>query len=185
MIEGDAVDDGGHRHSNDPLVGARLVLEPLRVEHAPEMAVLLDDLSLYEFIGGQPPTLNALRAQYARQAAGRSPDGSQHWLNWVVRVRQTGAVSGYVQATITGSADQECAELAWVIGSQHQGNGYAREAVLLMLGALHSRRVVTVQAHIRPDHHASNAVARFAGLSPTTIIVDGEVRWRTTAARSC
>src|SRR3546814_11405891 len=35
---------------------ARLRLEPLRVEHAEEMAPLLHDQSLHEFIGGHPAT---------------------------------------------------------------------------------------------------------------------------------
>jgi hypothetical protein len=36
-----------------PLASERLRLEPLRVEHAAEMAGLLDDPQLHTFIGGQ------------------------------------------------------------------------------------------------------------------------------------
>ena len=39
----------------DRLESERLVLEPLRVEHAEELAPLLDDPRLHEFIGGDPP----------------------------------------------------------------------------------------------------------------------------------
>jgi len=36
------------------LEGDRLVLEPLRVEHAQEMAVVLDDMALHTFTSGEP-----------------------------------------------------------------------------------------------------------------------------------
>jgi len=35
----------------------------------------------------------------------------------------------------------------------------------------------TVVAHIHPGHLASQRVARAAGLSPTTDVREGEVRW--------
>lgn len=56
------------------LVGPRLQLEPLRVEHAEEMAPLLDDAGLYMFIGGQPATAEELRDKYRRQVVGRSAE---------------------------------------------------------------------------------------------------------------
>ncbi|MGZ4602692.1 MAG: GNAT family N-acetyltransferase [Kineosporiaceae bacterium] len=43
------------------LRGPRLDLEPLRVEHAEEMAPLLDDPELHRFIGGEPARLEQLR----------------------------------------------------------------------------------------------------------------------------
>jgi hypothetical protein len=38
---------------------------------------------------------------------------------------------------------------------------------------------VRFTAHIHPDHVASIGVARTLGLSPTSTVVDGEVRWAT------
>src|SRR5438093_183786 len=64
----------------------RLSLEPLRPEDADEMAVLLDDERLQEFIGGRPLTLIEVRERYAALAAG--PAGTNiRWLNWIVRRR--------------------------------------------------------------------------------------------------
>jgi RimJ/RimL family protein N-acetyltransferase len=40
------------------------------------------------------------------------------------------------------------------------------------------RSVRTVVAHVHPDHHASAAVARAAGLEPTDEVQDGEIRFR-------
>jgi hypothetical protein len=58
----------------------------MRVEDADEMVAVLEDASLYEFIGGAAPTLGELRDRYRRQVAG-SPDPAQRWLNWIVRFR--------------------------------------------------------------------------------------------------
>jgi hypothetical protein len=57
------------------------------------MTEVLGDRELYRFTGGRPPTEAQLRARYARQVAGRSPDGTASWRNWVVRRRADGVVS--------------------------------------------------------------------------------------------
>ena len=116
-----------------PLAGTRLLLEPLRVKHAHEMAPLLDDPGLHAFIGGQPAGLRELQERYRRQLVGHSPDGSQHWLNWVLRRREDGAAAGTVQATVTEEQDGPVAEVAWVVAAPFQSRGYAQEAAQLMV----------------------------------------------------
>jgi RimJ/RimL family protein N-acetyltransferase len=165
---------GGHA-----LTTRRLDLEPLRVEHADEMAPLLDDPRLHVFIGGAPPTLNELRDRYRHQVVGRSADGSQLWFNWVLRHRETGRVVGTLQATIsTQDAGRPCAELSWVVGSADQGQGFAKEGVRALATWLRERGVSCLVAHVHPGHLASMAVARSIGLEPTDITVDGEARWQ-------
>ena len=160
---------------------ARLTLEPLRINHADEMVSVLDDEGLYEFTGGQPMTLDELRDRYAIQAVGHSPDGAQGWLNWIVRQRATGLVIGTVQATLHDAGGALTAELAWVIGSRHQGSGFAKEAAAAMLIWLRGHRVGSFTAHIRPDHAASIAVARHLGLSIIDTVIDGEISWASMA----
>lgn len=161
----------------DAVHGPRLDLEPLRVEHAEEMAPLLDDPQLHTFIGGRPATLDEMRDRYARLVVGRSPDGRQQWLNWVLRRRVDGRAVGTVQATVEDEAAGRFAEVAWVVAGPYQGQGYAREAAECMVRWLRDRGPVVVRAHVHPDHPASQAVARAIGLTPTTVLVDGEVRW--------
>jgi RimJ/RimL family protein N-acetyltransferase len=155
----------------------RLDLEPLRVEHARELAAVLADPALHAFIGGQPSSESELAARYARQAAGRSPDGRQGWLNWVVRGRETREAVGTVQATIFDGEDGRSAELAWVIATMHQGQGLASEAATAARDWLRARGIEVFVAHIHPDHVASGAVARRLGLEATDRRQDGEVRW--------
>ncbi len=145
--------------------------------HAAELAPLLDDASLHEFTGGAPLSAAALAARYARLAAHRSPDGGQLWGNWVVRVRATGAAAGIVQATLpAGGPAVGPAEVAWVMVRAAQGRGYAKESARSLVAVLQETGW-TVVAHIHPGHLASQRVARAAGLSPTTDVRDGEMRW--------
>lgn len=159
------------------LQGRRIRLEPLRVEHAEEMAPLLDDPGLHAFTGGRPAGLAELRERYRRQVAGHSPDGAQRWLNWIVRRLDDGRAVGTVQATVTEQAGLLTAEVAWVVAAAHQGHGYAQEAAQVMVAWLRGQGIVRLVAHVHPDHAASAAVARSAGLAPTTLMVDGEIRW--------
>ncbi len=129
------------------LPGARLELEPLRVEHAQEMAPLLDDPGLHTYIGGRPATLAQLQERYRRQVVGRSPAGSQLWLNWVARRREDARAVGTVQATVTdGAAGQDgpTAEVAWVVATAYQGQGYAREAAQVMVTWLRAQGAIPV-----------------------------------------
>ncbi len=155
----------------------RLVLEPLQTEHADELAPVLDDASLHRFIGREPLSVDELRARFDRQTRGWSPDGRERWLNWMVRQGATDRAIGTVQATVTRREPATVAELAWVIGSSFQRQGFAKEAVQLVAAWLREQGVGCLRAHIHPRHDASMAVARSIGLRPTGVMVDGEIRW--------
>ncbi|MEN3361730.1 MAG: hypothetical protein V7637_5712 [Mycobacteriales bacterium] len=163
----------------EAIEAGRLTLEPLRVDHAPEMAVTLADARLHEFIGGDPATEAQLRQRYTVQVAGRSPDGTQGWLNWIARDRATGQAVGTVQATIYLDGDRPVAEVAWVVGAGHQRQGYATEAATAMAAWLRGHGTEVLIAHVHPDHHASARVCVRLGMAATDLLVDGETRWTT------
>src|SRR6185503_13248208 len=73
-----------------PIRTPRLDLLPLRPADAGEMVVVLADPALYAFTGGEPPSVESLRRRYALQVVGQSPDGTETWLNWIVRRREAG-----------------------------------------------------------------------------------------------
>ena len=148
-----------------PIHTERLTLEPITAAHADELAPVLDDAALHAFTGGEPLAREALRDRYARL------EGAEDWLNWAVRA--AGQPVGYVQATVVG----DVADVAWVIGTAHQGRGYAREAAAAMVAWLRGQGVTTIAAAIHPAHAASNAVARHLGLEPGAPREDGEIRW--------
>lgn len=155
----------------------RLVLEPLRIDHADEMAPVLDDATLHAFTGGNPATVDQLRERYSRQVAGQSRDGTQGWLNWIMRERDVGEAVGTVQATLHKEDTETQADVAWVVAARHQRRGYAIEAAGAMVGWLRDQGVRVISAYIKPEHQASIGVARRLGLQPTAQMVEGEVRW--------
>jgi RimJ/RimL family protein N-acetyltransferase len=155
----------------------RLSLSPLAVGDADEMVGVLSGAALYTFTGGSPPGLGELRARYALLATGRSADGREEWRNWILRREPDRAAVGYVQATVVDGGTR--AEIAWVVGLNWQRQGFAAEAVRALVAWLDARGVAVIQAHIHPDHAASAAVARRAGLVPTSRsdFDDGEQLW--------
>lgn len=159
----------------DGMTDDLIALTPLTVADADELVGVLAGAELYTFTGGSAPTLDGLRARYARQVAGRSPDGLEEWHNWIIRRVADGRAVGYVQATISDEGRR--AEIAWVVGLGWQGRGYASEAARTLVAWLFARGVGVVVAHIHPDHTASAAVASRAGLTPTDRIDHGERLW--------
>lgn len=102
-----------------------LRLEPLVAGHADEMFEPMSESAIYDYISGEPPeSVSALRQRYVQLEKGRSADGNERWLNWVVRLN-SGQCAGFVQATIypglTGN-------FAFVFATKYWGSGVAFEA---------------------------------------------------------
>ena len=156
---------------------ARLTVEPLTPVHAREMHAVLADPALHTFTGGEPRSPAELEARYARLSGNDSADGREVWGNWVLRVTSTGAAVGELQATLPGARPGDGPALvAWVVGTEFQGRGYASEAAVSLVDRLRAAGW-SVAADIHPDHVASQRVAAAAGLTPTEEVVDGELRW--------
>jgi RimJ/RimL family protein N-acetyltransferase len=164
------------------LASQRLDLEPLTVGHAAEAALVFDDARLHTYMGSVPATVDELRSRFRRQSPGRSPDGSQDWLNWMIRDRASDALAGTVQATVHHAGEHHdgrrlLAEVAWVVTTPFQGQGVATEAATVMIDWLSRSGVDGIIAHVHPDNQASIGVARNLGLHPSDVTQDDEVRW--------
>lgn len=108
----------------------RFTLERRTAAHAEAMFVVLADPALYEFVDESPPvSVEALRDRFARSESRKSPDGAEHWLNWVVR-GPASEVAGYVQATVEANLETH---VAYMFGKAHWGQGLATQAVSKML----------------------------------------------------
>ena len=162
---------------SNTIITRRLSLIPLHVADAEDMAGVLGDPRLHEFIGGQPATIAGLRDRYAKLVAG-SFDPNEVWLNWIVRRRSETQPIGTVQATLTTRNGQSTADVAWVIGVDWQNQGFASEAARALVDWLRQSGVDDVIACIHPNHQASAVVATRAGLRPTDEQRDGEQVWR-------
>ena len=152
----------------------RLRLDPVMASHAKAMYPILSDPQLYGFTGDEPPESEiSLESRYRYLQGRKSPDKSELWLNWIVRLKDNDDPTGYVQATVSESH----ADVAWVIGSKWQGNGYAGEAALAVVQWLGANGVTRVRACISPNHPASQRVAANAGLSKSELVESGEDVW--------
>jgi RimJ/RimL family protein N-acetyltransferase len=149
------------------------------VDDADEMAGVFVDRRLYAFTGGEPSTPEGLRSTFARLAGARSASSTAQ-INWVVRLQVDAKAVGMLQAIFTDGG--HAAEIAWVVGVRWQGQGLAVEAAHAVVAWLDAQGVRTITAWIRPDHHASAAVARRAGLTATGEYRDTELHreqlWR-------
>jgi RimJ/RimL family protein N-acetyltransferase len=119
----------------EPLSSERLTLEPVSDGHASSIVEVLSDTALYEFTGGEPPSLAVLTARYRSQMQGPA-DGSRAWFNRMVRQQNSGALVGFVQATVQANDGDALADIAWVINPAHQNQGLATEATAAMVGWL-------------------------------------------------
>jgi RimJ/RimL family protein N-acetyltransferase len=116
-----------------PIHTERLLLEPLLASHAEEMFPVLSDPAIYEWLDyGAPASAAYFQALYARLEAGRSPAGSEVWLNFLVRLKG-GQAMGSVQATVYPG--QKC-YVGYVLASPYWGEGYAAEAMTALLSHL-------------------------------------------------
>ena len=117
------------------IVTPTLTLEPLLASHAEAMFEVLSDEAIYRYLDYlHPRPVEYLRGVYARLEARRSPDGSEAWLNWVIRPRDQ-PLAGYVQATV---GSDRSAYVAYVLASKYWGHGYAQRAMQAMLEHLAS-----------------------------------------------
>jgi RimJ/RimL family protein N-acetyltransferase len=167
-----------HEWWNPPITSERVQLSPLMPDDAGELVDVLSDPRLYRFTGEAPTDLEGLRDRFERWATRHSPDGRERWLNWVIRDRQTGMALGTLQATVRPEEPKPVADVAWVLGVEAQGHGYASEAARALVAHLASKGIREFTAHIHPNHVASNRVASAIGMQPTEEWSAGERVWR-------
>ena len=145
------------------LATATLSLEPQLPAHAERMFEVLSDLAIYRFGNTPPVSLDGLRQRFERLAAGCSPDGREHWLNWVVRLPD-GALAGYVQATVDADG---LATIGYELGSTWWGRGIATQAVACMIEELQAHyQIRGLRASFNPDNQRSLRLLLRLGFEP-------------------
>jgi ribosomal-protein-alanine N-acetyltransferase len=117
----------------NPIESQSLCLEPLIAAHAEEMFGAMSVAAIYDYMPGHPPvSASTLRERYAHLEKGRSADGRERWLNWVVRLNSRECV-GFVQTTIYPGLS---ADFAFAFAPGYWGRGLAFEACQAVLPCL-------------------------------------------------
>lgn len=120
---------------------------------------VLTDPAIYEFENQPPPSEEWLARRYKLLESRVSPDGTEQWLNWVVRL-PTGELAGYVQATVFASG-ASC--VAYELNSRFWRQGIGTSAVEAMLEDL--RSTYSVHTFVAVFKHANyRSVALLARL---------------------
>ena len=145
----------------------RLKMAPLRHADADELLAALDDPVVGEYLGGPDvTTIDALHARIDRVRLGPPADRpDERWLNYVVRRTDDDVLVGRIEATTYG----DWAEVAYVFGPAHWGNGYACEAMSWLVDDLMANRPVTqVWATVDPRNQRSRRLLERLGFTIDT-----------------
>jgi RimJ/RimL family protein N-acetyltransferase len=127
------------------------------------MFVVLRDPAIYEFENSPPSSLAALQERYAKLEARVSPDGTQQWLNWVVRLGG-GQLAGYMQATVLPEGR---AYVAYELASRFWRQGIAGTALSAVLGELASTyEVRQAYAILKAANYRSAGLLKGLGFTP-------------------
>jgi len=141
------------------------VLEPQIAAHAHEMFTVLSDPAIYEFENAPPIDEEWLRKRFERLESRGSSDGTQQWLNWVIRL-PGGRLAGYVQATVFQDGS---AYVAYELNSHYWRQGIGSTSVRAVLQELHDQYgVATFIAVLKARNYRSEALLRKLGFVPAS-----------------
>jgi [ribosomal protein S5]-alanine N-acetyltransferase len=149
-------------HDQTVLETRRLRLEPLTAAHAPLLFEPLRDERLYRYEAVEAPaSIEELVARCTLLEKRRSPDGSERWLNWVVRLHD-GSVVGRMQATVRSDHTL----IGYDIFVPYWRNGYGKEACAAMLDFLeHESDIDVFRAFVDTENAASIALLESLGFT--------------------
>jgi RimJ/RimL family protein N-acetyltransferase len=124
------------------IVTARLTLDALRGDDAEALFAYRSDPAVSRYQGWKPVG-PAEAAQFIEAQQGVAPDTAGAWWQRAIRLRESGELIGDLGLHFL---DDATVELGVSVALAHQGRGYAREAVEVMLdfafGGLRKQRVV-------------------------------------------
>lgn len=137
----------------------RLLLEPLTAWHADVLHPAASDPALYVYLADEAPRgPKALSRRYGdAPLAETSP---LLWLKWAVRLSSR----GYVGVAELRMDEDGLADIAWMIFSEHQRHGYAKEFVAALVAHAHGIIGIPIlRATIDARNAASLKVAAACG----------------------
>jgi RimJ/RimL family protein N-acetyltransferase len=127
------------------------------------MFTVLSDPAIYEFENAPPVTEHWLTKRYERLESRSSDDGTELWLNWVIRLH-SGKLAGYVQATVL---PDHTSYVAYELNSRYWRQGIGSTAVGAVLQELQAQYGVKVLvAVLKAKNYRSEGLLRKLGFQP-------------------
>jgi RimJ/RimL family protein N-acetyltransferase len=136
------------------LTSPRLRYEQLTPAHGPLLHPALSPDAVWQYIGpSEADSPAALTARFARMAAGPIPPRpDERWENFAVRLHDRPVYCGIVESTIYDG----WAEIAYLLGPPHWGQGLGTEAVSWLCARLRSTHgIAEIWAATRPENRPS------------------------------
>ena len=142
------------------LTASHCILEPLVAAHAHEMFPVLSDPAIYEFENLPPISEEWLTERYQRLESRSSGDGTERWLNWVIRL-PSGKLAGFVQATVL---PDQTSFVAYELNSLYWRQGIGSSAVGEVLRELQENYGVKIfVAVLKAKNYRSEGMLRKLG----------------------
>ncbi len=105
---------------------SRTEYTPLTVTEIEELVPVLHSADVFEFIGGMPPRSDFILGLQRALMGPPAKCVGEHWINYAVRLIDTGELIGRVEATV----HDDIAEVAFLYNPAFWGRGYATEGLL-------------------------------------------------------
>jgi RimJ/RimL family protein N-acetyltransferase len=126
---------------------------------------VLSDPAIYEFENAPPVTEDWLTKRFVRLESRGPDDGSEQWLNWVIRLPD-GKLAGYVQATVL---PDHTSYVAYELNSLHWRQGIGSSAVGAVLQELQEQYGVKVLVVVlKAINYRSEGLLRKLGFGPAS-----------------
>lgn len=109
------------------LTTERLLLKPINEGHAEAMYRYRSDSVTNRYQGWIPKDVEDVKS-FITNRTSREMNVTGTWFQFVVTLKGTGEIIGDIGLHFTDSSNDQV-ELGCTIGREHQGNGYAREAL--------------------------------------------------------
>lgn len=120
---------------SDKPVSHSLILEPLKKDHASRLFGVLEDPKIYTYIPEDPPeSEEALTDKFESLSQGAPIHLSELWVNYAVYDGGILQYIGTLQATIFTNSKK--ASVAYLLNPNYWGEGYATQALTLMIKKL-------------------------------------------------
>lgn len=150
----------------------RLTLEPIVVEHAPEMLLVLNEIDLYTFLPSDPCTLEKLQRRYKIWEKRISKEKDEVWLNWAARDNTLGELIGHFQSGVRLDGDSY---IAYIVNPKYQRQGYAYESLIEIIKFLKIyMKLTNVKAWIDTRNKASIALVKKLGMQYVNFIENAD-----------